>query len=479
MNSALARGVFCTLVLFSNLLRAADESMEAPKTNAEVYAHLNRYAREALQKGSRAEQLFQERLDRLLSRYNLTPDQVKFHPLSESFRIFVDARPQSSRVDASKLCFDFEAFKNPKRLRFEIEKIQKQVDQAAEFLAEIHAASWGHQVSFLFPIKEVSLCSLAQSADRSVSFEQRSLRLGVGAKLLTSAEILQAWNSGNPIRSTELAWYSAIPYLGEKIRLFSQRKDPEAILRDKIAENWIVLNPTGSLRATALYSLAETIITLKQKLGEYKAGSGSLNQVRSELSDLVQGPGFRESDRERFRALAARDQDLQGLYNLWRQKLESPQNILLVLENAVGDQMRRDQSLHLTLRRINAGVTVVNDKNISVQLEQLMSSALPVSDFDERRDTDPNVSVEFRRSHVTVSADGKIEHQETSFRTKGLDPRDLSLNADEINAGVAIDLIDNVNVRVQMPRLSPATYRRVSFYQALQEYLPSPGASLP
>jgi len=465
------------LAFFAFLL-ATQSSVSASATsdcaslakNGDIYSCLNDYAKMQLAKDSPADRLFTARLNRLLSKYNLSAEQVKTRSLSESFSLFVDQNSQLKSADQSKLCFDFEAQWQVTGQRGRlVQKIKSQIDEAARFLAEIHASSWGHQVSLLFPIKEISICSSALLKNRAVSFEQRSLHIGLG-HVLASHQLVEAWNSGNPIRSTELKWYNAIPYIGGKLRLLSQVKHPEGILRDKMADNWMILNPTGGLRTTALYTLAEAIFKIKAGMDAVSGGQVDASRMYTLMADTVRGPGFTKADSDRLDALSRDPVALSGLYNLWQQKIHSPQNILTVIENAIGDQARRNQNLHLTLRKIKAGISVANDKNIVVRLEQLMQSSIPVSSFSESSASSDAV-VEFTRSETTTNSDGSVTVSNTSFRTQGVNPQDLSINADEVDAGVAVNLIDNVVVSVQIPNISPLTYRRVCLHQALSEFI--------
>jgi hypothetical protein len=90
-----------------------------------------------------------------------------------------------------------------------------------------------------------------------------------------------------------------------------------------------------------------------------RAENPDTQSMHARLMDIVKGPGFSQSDQERVSRLKGKSGDIQGLYNLWQQKIFSPQNILTVIENAIGDQARRDSQIHLVLRKINAGVAVV------------------------------------------------------------------------------------------------------------------------
>lgn len=438
------------------------------QANEDVYRCLNEYARAQLAEGSAADQAFKERLNRLLDKYDLNAQQVKHSPLAESFSLVVDKKPQARGTDG--LCFDFESRGWLANRKKNVTNILRQIDEAALFLAEIHASSWGHQVSLLFPIKEVSLCSYRQLHNREVLFEQRSLMIGLRNKPISAAGLLEKWNSGNPVRSTELSWVNSIPFLGAKLRLMKQRNNPEGILRDKIADQWLVLNPVGSLRTTALYTLGEAIFKLRHALGDEQSAQIDTGEIYRRLGEAVKGAGFTARDEARIQALRGKDEQLRQLYNLWQQKIYSPQNILTVIENSIGDQARRDSNIHLVLRKINAGVAVVNDKNISVSLEALMDNSLPVASFEGEKDGNRDATIEITRSETVTKKTGETETKSTTFKIEGVDPKDLSVNADEINGAVAIDLIDNVIVSVKIPRVSPAAYRRISLYQAMQEY---------
>lgn len=444
---------------------------EAETRQAAIIDCLNTYAKSTLSPGRPADRDFQSRLSRLTAKYGLRSDQVRSHSLADSFSIYLENEPITSRSDAKGLCFDFEKM-GPYEKRNTLQRIQRQIDEAASFLADFHARSWGHQVSLLFPIKEISICSQKQNHGRTVLFEQRTLNLGLGQEPLSAREILAEWNSGHPIRSTELSWYSQLPLM-DKARAWNQKRqgDYEGILRDKLADNWLALNPTGSLRTTALYTLAEAVHRLKVGI-ETINSRPSKDEVDRHLVSLrqtIQGPGFENRDRDRLEQILRNPLESEALYRLWQQKIFNPGNILLVIENAIGDQARRDTQLHLVLRKINAGVAIVNDKNIIVRLEQLMQNSIPVSQFVDTHSRDSDLEVERTESHQ--AKDGSIDSKTTKFKLTRIDPKDLSVNADQVNGGVVIDLIDNVVVSVQVPQISPSTYRRICLYQALEDYV--------
>ena len=455
--------------------KAADSRNCVDETEeAAIYACLNEYAANRLAPGSAAEKLFAAELERSLGKYDLKRSQIKVKPLSEAFRIVVDQTPQGFRNNQGESCFAFKDMRDKPRKRAII-ALQSQIEESAKFLAGLHASSWGHQVSMLFPIKEVSLCSREANGDRAVAFEQRSLLLGVGKEAIPAHELRNAWNSGNPIRSTELTWVNSIPYLGKMLRKIKQAKvngDTEAVLRDKLADNWLVLNPNGALRTTAMYTLAEAVYKIRKEIGEEQEEQSS-EKIFTRLKDAVAGPGFTEADRAKVESLRGREADLQGLYSLWQKKLYSPENILNVFENAIGDQAKHDANVHLTLRKLRGGVVVANDKNIVVRLEQLMANSIPVSQFEEKDANAPSVSV--TRAQTTKQADGREETKSVTFKVDNVDARDLTVNADDAQGGVVIDLIDNVVVSVQMPKVSPAAYRRISLRQAMENFVPENG----
>lgn len=459
-----------SLTLASMNVVAADVDCKTLKKNNEIYSCLNDYAKRQLAKDSPADKLFSDRLERMFKKYELLSARVKTQSLADSFTIYVDQTPQLKDGDSSATCFDFEGQSSLMGHRGKmIEHVRLQIDEVAKFLAEIHASSFGHQVSLLFPIKEVSICSEEQLKDRKVSFEQRSLHVGLSTTPLKSHQLIQVWNSGHPIRSTELHWYNAIPFLGDTLRLISNAKNPEAILRDKMADKWMILNPTGTLRTTALYTLAEAIFKIKagQDIAN-PSGTETSSNVFSTMRNVVRGPGFSPADSERLELLSREPGAIDGLYRLWQQKIYSPQNILTVIENAIGDQARRSQHLHLALRRINAPISVLNDKSVSVRLEQLMQNSIPVASFNDTA-SDAGAVLEYNRTKTTTGQDGAVTTDTTSVRVTGA--HDLNVNADDVKSLISINLIDDIVVSVQIPNISPATYRRVCLHQALNEFL--------
>lgn len=419
---------------------------------ADIRQCLNELARTLLQPGSPADRRFQERFARLLARYDLRMEQVKSRPLDESFKILIEDG-----------CFDFAALNTVDKSRL-VGHLQAQILEASLFLADVHANAFGRQVSVLFPIREISLCARSKTNPRPLVFAQRSLRLNLGPRPLSAEEVLGLWNSGNPIRSTEISGAEKLPWLGDYVRRWKQksRSDQEGLVRDRLAENWIVLNPVGELRVTAVFTLAEAVFKLGREAFAADSPGGesspSAGHMRTRLMDTLRGPGFTADQRARVAGFG--DNDIRGLFRLWREKLFSTENILGVFENAIGEQARHD-NLHLTLRKLNGGVVVVNDHNIVVRLEQLMDASIPVSRFAD--DAKPGSSVEItRRSAIGESITFKVDH---------VNPRDLTLNADQVNGGVVVDTIDNVIVTVQLPKISPSAYRRVSLHQALEQYI--------
>jgi len=455
-----------TTFLLLSLLSAFDSfgqmdpaSCHSLSSNDAIVDCLNNFALSQIQSQSSAAKKFQMQLQRSLNKYDLTVEHVQPRKLDEMFSLVLETGVKGEP------CFDFMAMRLEKRQQL-VERIAEQFREAALFLADFHARSWGHPVSLLFPIREVTVCA----SERSVRFEQRSLHLGLnpGHRPIKHFEIMEAWNSGHPLRRSELGRLDNLPLIGEKLRQFGQRKDYESLLRDKMADNWTVLNPIGTLRTTALYTLAEVLFKYKAYREHGGAERLSLNQKRDLMIEAVRGSGFTDADQDRVKALSQNDSDLERVFQLWQKKIFSLQNILLVLESSIGDRARQSANLHLVLRQIHAGVAVVNDKNISVQFEQMISSSIPVSRFHEDSASRPG-QFEFTRTDTFTSLFGQTSQSQISVRARDVNAQQFSLNADVIDGGVVVDLIDRVIVNLQMPHLSPDTYRKVCLYQALQE----------
>lgn len=455
--------------LHATAVAADSVSCVSETSNAAIYQCLNDYAKTSLDAGGPADRRYRERLGRLLTRFNLRSDQVRAKSLDSTFSIYVTEESELSESVGSGKCYDFESMLSYSR-RSLVTALVHQIDEAALFLSEIQARTWGHHVSILFPIRELNICARSKTNGRPAVFEQRSLVLGMeGDTAMPAAEILQIWNSGSPIRGRELSYFDEF-FIGKKGRELQQKinGDFEGIIRDRLADHWAVLNPTGTVRTTALYLLSEAVLKYTDQLSSESSSFDAL-RLHDRLVKIASGPGFSDEDRQAIRALKDRDDDVRAVFKLWLNKLGSPSNMLYIIENAIGDNGNQSAHLHLALRRINAGLAVLNDKTISVRLEQLMQASVPASQFEEG-DVDQANAIEVHRSEPVDLRGGKVGTRSTSVKIRGKNARDFRINADEINAGMVVDLIDDVLVSVQMPKISPEAYRRVSLYQALRDY---------
>lgn len=439
-------------------------------SNEAIYGCLNNYAKTRLASGSPADVRYRDRVGRLLSRYGLNVEQVQAKALDSTFTVYVTEEPELSAAVGAGKCFDFQSMYGYNR-RPLVDALIRQIDEIALFLSEIQARTWGHQVSILFPIREVNICSRSKINDRPLVFEQRSLVLGMnGNEVMPASKILEIWNSGSPVRGREQT-YLGDTFLGKKARELHQKVngDYEALIRDRLADYWAILNPTGTVRTSAFYVLTSMVLKYADRLNADRSALLEPDQIHDRLMQIASGPGFSAEDRETIRNLKGRSEDLRGVFQLWLKRLRNPVNMLHVIENAIGEKAGQNAHLHLALRKVNAGLAVMNDKTISVRLEQLMQTSLPVSHF-EAGDLEQTDEVEVTRSEPVNLPSGQVGAKTTTVKIRGRNARDVRINGDEVNAGMVVDLIDDVLVSVQMPKISAEAYGRVSLYQALHDY---------
>ncbi|MCB0309495.1 MAG: hypothetical protein KDD48_08995, partial [Bdellovibrionales bacterium] len=420
---------FTVLISSFHLFAAQTKKLDCTvySKNEEIRGCLNEYAKDQLKSGSRAEESFRNKFSRVLRKYNLELDQVKYTPLDQMFAIIVEQYTQLDRNDKNELCYDFEDMTFRKT---QIKGLQKQIDEVALFLADFHSKSFGRQVSVLFPIKEVSLCSESLVSDRPSSFFQRSLIIGTDddgreIDVIKSNDIMERWQSGDPIRRTDLTALSQIPLVGpfgRKVKQVLWDHDPGAVLRDKLAEKWDMLNPTSTPRSTAIYTLAELLYSdnldeIKNALTGHASKGKSVATMAFELDQIISGPGFSSKNRERWERLKQNDEDVKSLYGLYKHRLYSPQTIVHVFESGVAESIQRGGKFHAVLRNIKAGINVSNDKNIAVELESMMKAAVPVSQFD---DDGGMGATELTVRNPIETSEGEIVYQELNVRGSNL-----------------------------------------------------------
>ena len=442
--------IIITLSLFS-ISASADDSCEDKSDYKEIIQCLNSYAAKAIDKKSQASDYFYQHFERLASRYSLTPQDIRHSPMSEHFKVVVEERPLIGSK-STKNCFDFGYFYNRGR---RIIALQKQIDEVALFLATIHATAWGNQVSVLFPIKEVALCSTEANEGRESIFSQRSLSLSVDfGNIQTADQMLQRWNEGEPIRKHDKGRLSGI------LRYLWNGRDKESALRDKIVDYWPALNPTGKLRTTALYTLVSAVKKLKTRL--QNDNTAEETSPADEMQNIIREKGFSEKDRMRLKAALKDKKTTEKLYQLWQAKQVDPKNMLRVIEEGIGHSARRSKKLHMVIRDIKAVVSVTNDKTVTVRLLNLIKNSMPVMDFVDEEQASKD-SVELINEKESLEIEGQFT--------------DTVINKSKIRSVVAIDLIDDVLVSIQVPNINAASYRRITLYQALHEII-IPGENL-
>ena len=445
---------------------ATDPCLADSSTNATIRACLNEYAESTLAVGTPADKLFKQRLKRIYGKYEIKTKYTKATELAQAFNIFVEKNSQMNGGDTTKTCYDFDRMTPASRLR-KVKLLRQQIDQGALFLAELHARALGRQVSLLFPIKELSICTPKLMDGRDTAFQQRTHFIGMSEKVQSANDLLVRWATGEPIRRED-SWkfFNGL----RKYKQAAIDKDVGAVLRDKLADNWTVLNPTGPGRTTALYTLAEGITLIR----EFKQDREDLNEEEKyhRLNQtLNSGPGFGEKDQALLDKWAETPGLIDQLYNLWRLRMGDPGQMIRVLESAIIRSAKESGKLHLVLRKLNAVGSFANDKNITVRVEAMISGSLPIQRFRELppESEQDQKKVEFSRTTVNPFAlllgMGGIETE--SVVAEGY--QDVHLNGDEQTNLIAVNLIDDITVSFEIPDISVPTYKRVTLWETFQQ----------
>ncbi|MCB0386540.1 MAG: hypothetical protein KDD43_14200, partial [Bdellovibrionales bacterium] len=189
---------------------------------------------------------------------------------------------------------------------------------------------------------------------------------------------------------------------------------------------------------------------------------------------MSSGPGFSESDQKQLDMWSNSPEAMDALYGLWQMRLADPGQIVRVLESAIIQSAKDKGKLHLVLRKINALVGVANDKNITVRIEAMLSSSLPIQRFQDNSipETEGNKkSIEYTRTSFSplAAAFGTGGLESETLKVEGYDLSDTHLNADEATGGVIFDGIDDVTVEFEIPNIDIPTFKRVTLWEAMQQ----------
>ena len=439
------------------------------KNDAQIHKCLTNYAMSQLETNSAAEKVFNDKMERHAHLFNLDLESIKKTSLKNYFRIYVDQKSTLKGDTKNQKCFLFSD--NPGEKREQILNIERQIFELTSFLAEFHALSLGRQASILFPIKEVSVCGIDKNGDRAMAFRTRRLHFGVdmnSEKVYLSDTLMDIWNSGNPIRVRD-----DNPLIHDKITLVynGMNGDLDAILRDKIAEKWNILNPVGEKRLTAI-SIITSIMTKKGRMKDtikslkHSSQNDLVKEAFEKMISTVEGVGFGQKHRDFLFNLREEDpKQIIDLYKRWISKMNNISTIASYLEAGMVKQSSGSEIITMARRQTSLLAGYANSHDISVNIGQLLSSSINLDQFDEEE----------------VVVDGPQEElsfiEEDGLFTKG---RTLTI---KFNAGSKVhtnfdsttgllfagNTSDVVDVGLQLPKITYPLYKRATLFEILEE----------
>ena len=395
-------------------------------------------------------------------------------PLEEYFRIIV-LENGDKKISNNKSCFNFELLKNK---AYRIADLQAQIDEIAKFLAEFHAYSFGKQMSLLFPIKQVSLCSKSVNKGRALQFKNRVLHIGIipsrhGIK--SSQKLLEEWNKGSAVKpEVDFSLTHLTPFMGDKLRMKSilDTQGMRGLLMDKVSKYWDLLNPIGDMRFSARAILMSDIASMSSRIAKRlerdldKDDKGSVNPYAKRMLAVAKGPGFSEEEREFLRSYKDDIDIMEGIFQSWIEAMRDPKLIGQVMEKAIIEKDSSNSQTTILARKIWFSlITVLNHHDVTVELQHLFQtdSTLSVSDFlsNKREKLDQRkVLINTEEGIVDVHDNGKAN---------------LTINTNQVYASLlVVDTGDNVNVDIQLPKMQTGTLSRIALFKVVRELMDNP-----
>jgi hypothetical protein len=462
--------LFITSLLFSSQLFAARASHCVHlKQEQNIHQCLNDFGKAYLASDSVSGQMFTEEMTREAHLYGLEPAFMMKNPLDEYFRMYVDKKSKLKGYEGNK-CFNFS--KNDSVRRQQIFRIQYQIIEVAKFLANYHAKSLGRQVSLLFPIKEVSFCGMKENGDRPMAFRRRRLHFGVDInkdEYYAADTLMEIWNTGNPIRVSDVN--VNYPFRSKARTVYhGVRGDMDAILRDKIAEKWHLLNPIGSVRRTAVGVLLE-VVSKKTNIADAIEDQSTLEKdefaakAYSKLVRTVSGPGFEQIHLDFIRSLSDEEQ-ITDLYMKWQRKMNDIKTVASYLETGMMDKSQGSDIVVMAREQTSLLASYANNHEISVKISQMISAGTPLGRFEHKSPE----QIDAQQETIEIHRDGWFTDTKTTLTVNP--GSDVHLNLDDTSgllfAGNTSDIVD---VELTLPKIEFGTYKRVSLYELLEEEL--------
>lgn len=397
--------------LISSIL-LANASGSSCTDSVDIEACLEERANNALanQQNHFENQLNQIVTDQRLNGFNIHDIQS----LVSAFRIEVPSSRDNLSVEA-RPCFDwsdstFNRIRGYSRERI-LGLVTDQMNEVAVFLRNYHVFSLGKESSYLYQIRRVEICQ----GEQSINFEKNVLKIFLSLDYLgspyTGREIFDLWNDGTIVFGRPLNIFTKIKA--------SLMKDTKSLLNDRMRDAWLVLNPIGDIRQRLRLAITQGVLSEIKRIIDSIASPNTLAvQVLSEhgLSDT------RQDYSEVMRKWLANLQDNNLINQITEQALFARNVGSMRLQN-------NDQRKQIALFALK------NNKQINVDLSGLFSTLYTSEDL--------------LGDDVAVS--------------------EVSLNSNSWQvAGIAIDLVDQVNVSVRVPNNLVETIKKLSIKKALE-----------
>ena len=439
------------------------------KTERSILKCLNAFAAAHLDENSEANMIFEEEIERHAHLYGLDRESLQKNSLKEFFKVYVEKKSRLKGENKNKKCF---VFSNDRAKRAnQIANIEFQIYEATKFLALFHANTLGRQTSLLFPIKELSICSLKNNGNRPMAFRGRRLHFGIDMddnKYYPADSLLEIWNTGNPIRVSDRK--SILPG-SQKVRdiYHGVQGNLDAILRDKIAEKWNILNPIGEKRTKAISIVMEMVtkgsrlsraVNLKEQMSEDEFAVYAYNEMMTTLA----GPGFNQRHFELLEQAKTNPAQVSNIYLKWQRKMNDIKTVASFLESGLVQKSQGSDIVIMAREQSSLIASYANNHEISVNISQLLAVGPSLERFEEKDETYRNAPQE----ELIIEKDGLFS--DTTIKLKMNAGSKLHTNVDETSGLLfAGNTSDVVNVKMNLPRINYSTYKRATLFDVLEE----------
>lgn len=492
---------------------------------------LEEYAQEQLKPGSSAdeyrkvilEDIFDKEEARVRSdnTYNrgLQRDQITGISMHQYYRLSFPtiSVPAKNKQITDGLCFDLSKIGNnntkkvPRHRRGRIftkkasskqtaivvfaEKMMKQIDEVAKFIAHFHAITLGGESSLLFHPRQIKFCDQNKfyyyskhNIDRRMIYFDQSINLGVNnmlnpedIKVLSSSELMDLWNEGDQIRVvpkaynydlkkqsiTEALADHASTDFQERVYGFQRDGQSSSLITEFVAKYWSYLNPAGSIRSKARYFLTGAIHRSLNPKPIDKNGTGAhFRAVQYKFDYLVHEykEAFAEENIKIYNELIRNDkQKLLDFNQRFMMFALSPSRISQSIEGTMASKAKDDLGMILQFQHQTCFIGVTNNHTILTMVDFLLS------DKDENQQR----FINYGKSEVDFSIEkqGSLfsSSMKMSYKGDGSTLTNLQANLATQFSWICTNTTDKVRTSITVPTMSSKAYKAYSMNKLIDE----------